>query len=57
MNFLWDIVLRAQKQGWREEELFFQQAKEYSPFYEQTFSYINETSISQAGIEVNLLYR
>ena len=57
MNLLWDIVLRAQKQGWREEELFFQQAKEYSPFYEQTFSYINETSISQGVIEVNLLYR
>ncbi len=57
MNFLWDIVLRAKKQGWKEEELFFKQAKEYSPFYEQSFFCINETDITAEEIEVNLLYR
>lgn len=57
MNFLWDMVLRAKKQGWKEEELFFKQAKEYSPFYEQSFSCINETGIITEEIEVNLLYR
>lgn len=57
MNFLWDIALRAQKQGKREEELFFCQAREYSPFYEQAFSCLNETRVEEAVIELNLLVR
>lgn len=57
MNFLWDIALNAQKQGMKEEELFFSQAQEYSPFYEQAFSCINETEVSDGEIELNLLLR
>lgn len=57
MNFLWDIALRAQQQGKREEELFFCQAKEYSPFYEQAFSCLNETKVDSDEIELNLLLR
>lgn len=57
MNFLWDIVLRAQSCNRREEELFFVQAEEYSPFYEQAFDYINEGCVYTNEIELNLLYR
>lgn len=57
MNFLWDIVLRAQSCNRREEELFFVQAEEYSPFYEQAFDYINEDCVYTNEIELNLLYR
>lgn len=57
MNFLWDIALRAKQQGIREEELFFCQAEEYSPFYEQSFSCLNETKIYNHEIELNLLFR
>ncbi len=57
MNFLWDIVLRAQSCNRREEELFFVQAEEYSPFYEQAFDYINEDCVYSNEIELNLLYR
>ncbi|SHL04283.1 hypothetical protein SAMN02745136_03936 [Anaerocolumna jejuensis DSM 15929] len=57
MNFLWDIVLRAQSCNRREEELFFVQADEYSPFYEQAFDYINEDCVYTNEIELNLLYR
>lgn len=57
MNFLWDIVLRAQSCNRREEELFFVQAEEYSPFYEQAFDYINENCVYTNEIELNLLYR
>lgn len=57
MNFLWDMVLRARRQGRKEEELFLRQAKEYSPFFEQAFDCINETDIRSGVIEVNLLYR
>ena len=57
MNFLWDIALKAQQQGKKEEELLFCQAREYSPFYEQAFSYLNETKVEEAVIELNLLVR
>lgn len=57
MNFLWDIFLRAQSCKKKEEELFFLQASEYSPFYEQSFSSINEDNVDTNEIELNLLYR
>ena len=57
LNFLWDIVLRAKQQGTSEMDLFFCQAKEYSPFYEQSFSCLNENRIRSNEIELNLLYR
>lgn len=57
MNFLWDIVLRAEEQGFLEQDLFFRQAKEYSPFFEQSFLCVNEKNIENAVIELNLLYR
>lgn len=57
MNFLWDIALRAQKQEMKEEELFFSQAEEYSPFYEQAFECLNETQVPDTRIELNLLLR
>lgn len=55
MNFLWDIALKAQ--GVPEEELFFCQAKEYSPFYEQAFPCLNEREVQEGRIELNLLLR
>lgn len=57
MNFLWDIALKAQAQGVPEEELFFCQAKEYSPFYEQAFPCLNEREVQKGRIELNLLLR
>lgn len=57
MNFLWDIVLRAQQQGKKEQDLFFCQSKEYSPFYEQSFSCLNENCVEGNEIELNLLFR
>ncbi len=57
MNFLWDIALRAEEQGFLEQDLFFRQAREYSPFFEQSFPCINEQKVENATIELNLLYR
>lgn len=57
MNFLWDMALRAKEQGFQEEELFFKQAEEYSPFFEQSFACVNETKVTSSVIESNLLYR
>ena len=33
LNFLWDIVLRAEEQGQREDELFFKQAERYTVLF------------------------
>lgn len=57
MNFMWDIVLKAREGGKREQELFFAQAQEYSPFYEQSFSCLNEGDVDSNVIELNLLFR
>lgn len=57
MNFLWDIALRARQQGIKEKDLLFVQAQDYSPFYEQSFSCINETQVHSNTIELNLLFR
>lgn len=57
MNFMWDIALRAYTRGIEEQELFFAQAEEYSPFFEQSFPCINEKNVSEHVIELNLLYR
>ena len=57
VNFLWDIALTAIGQGMKEEDLFFCQAEDYSPFYEQAFSCINEREVPGKEIELNLLFR
>lgn len=57
MNLLWDIVLRAQDQGKEEADLFFSQAKEFSPFFEQSFPCLNEQRITSNRIELNLFFR
>lgn len=57
MNFIWDIVLNAKRHGTDEPELFFQPAKECSPWYEQSFPVLNETKAEGPRIEYNPLYR
>lgn len=57
MNFMWDMAIRAGEQGRPEQELFFCQAKEYSPFFEPAFPCLNETKVETGRIELNLLYR
>ena len=57
MNFMWDIALRAYEQGMEEQELFFAHADECSPFFEQSFSCLNETGVPGHVVELNLLYR
>lgn len=57
MNFIWDIILQAQKEGKEKSDLFFWQAQNYSPYYEQSFNTINEEHIDKILIEINALYR
>ncbi len=58
MNYIWEIILESRKNGINESELFFKQPKEFSPYYEQSFSDIDTKSIYEGGeIEINGLYR
>jgi len=57
MNFIWDIVLGAEEQGIDKSDLFFCQAESCSPWYEQSFSSLNQKEITDKTIEINALCR
>lgn len=57
MNYIWDIVLRAKQNGLTKEELFFWQAEQCSPYYEQSFPALNAKTVDRRVIEINALYR
>lgn len=57
MNYIWDILLRARDQGFSDSDIFFCQAKDCSPWYEQSFTFLNETQITEPRIEINTLCR
>lgn len=45
MNYIWDITIKAHLDGFRKYELFFNQGKHISPWYEQSFTNINQSKI------------
>ena len=57
MNYIWEIVLSAKKNGIEEEQLQYQQAREYSPYMEVSFYDLNIASVDYNRIEVNPFYR
>ena len=57
MNYIWEILLRARAQGLTDNDLFFAQDADCSPWYEQSFPCINEDTITSSVVEINSLYR
>lgn len=57
MNYIWDITLAAKRNGMKKSELFFEQGKEVSPYYEQSFPCINQKVVDHTVIEINALHR
>lgn len=57
MNFIWDIIITAQNESYHKKDVFFQVAEEFSPWYEQSFSILNEKSIPDLRVDVNPLFR
>lgn len=57
MNFSWEMVLELMEKGIEKEEIFFRQAKEYSPYYEQSFSDINQKQTNGSKLEINGFFR
>lgn len=57
MNYIWEALLLAKKDGIREQELHFAAAEDPSPYIEVSFCDLNTAAITDKTIEVNPLYR
>lgn len=57
MNFIWDIALQAERDGFPLDELFFQPSEAPSPYYEQSLHYLNQDHIDSPTVEINPLMR
>ena len=57
MNYIWDIALKAKEDGLLKSDLFWEQGKDVSPYYEQSFACIDQKHIDSSTIEINALYR
>jgi len=57
VNFIWDIVLQAARDDFESHKLFFKPAESYSPYYEHSFSCINQRHVDKVEVEINPLYR
>lgn len=51
MNYIWEIVIDQKK------DIFFKQARSFSPYYEVSPDYINEREKEPDTVELNSLYR
>lgn len=58
MNYIWDILIRAQEQGLDKEKIKFINAEVCSPYMETSFEYLNVSSVPEdMEVEVNPNYR
>ncbi|TCO71508.1 hypothetical protein [Marinisporobacter balticus] len=58
MNYIWDILFKADDQNIKREKIRFECAKNYSPYMEIAFEDLNTTEIDETLIvEINPYYR
>lgn len=58
MNFLWEVMLQAERQKIPKQNIRFQMAKEFSAYLEVSESYLNQKQLANhAVVEVNPYYR
>ncbi|GGG82828.1 hypothetical protein GCM10010918_45430 [Paenibacillus radicis (ex Gao et al. 2016)] len=56
MNYIWDLMVKAQRSGKSKKGIYFQPAKVYSPYMELSLVDINAMHIERE-VEVNPYYR
>lgn len=56
MNYIWDLVVKAEKQGLSKKDIHFKLADTFSPYMELCLENLNSTTIDQT-VEVNPYYR
>lgn len=57
MNYVWEVVLKAEKEHKKRESLHFIPAKEVSPYTEIAWEDWNQDEIEKIEVEVNPMYR
>ena len=58
MNYLWEVLLGARKQGIAEDGIRFTMAKEYSAYMEVSNQFLNQKEMEEGQVvEVNPYYR
>ena len=57
MQYIWEVVLAAEKNGIREADLRYEVAEVRSPYLEVSFSDLNTQTVEQTVVEVNPFYR
>jgi len=58
MNYLWEVMLQAKRQGLPKERIRFQTAKEYSAYMEVAGEFLNQTYLEDRNnVEINPYYR
>lgn len=58
MNYIWDILLKADKEGIKKENLKFKPARVFSPYMEVSFENLNTSGLENESIvEINPYYR
>lgn len=56
MNYIWDLLIKAEKQGLSRKDIYFKLAETFSPYMELGLENLNSTTIDQT-VEVNPYYR
>ncbi|WP_409369945.1 iron-dependent peroxidase [Lysinibacillus sp. 38-6] len=56
MNYIWDLLIKAEEQGLAKEDIYFYLAESYSPYMELSLPLLNAQFVEQY-VEVNPYYR
>lgn len=56
MNYIWDLIIHAERSGTRKKQLHFKPAQVYSPYMELSREHINAKNVEQE-VEINPYYR
>ncbi len=56
MNYIWDLLIQAEEEGFLTKDIYFHLAKIYSPYMELSPQLLNSQEIEQ-HVEVNPYYR
>lgn len=58
MNYLWEVMLKAEEMGIQEKDLRFQVSKHYSGYMEVSYPYLNQDTLGdKLVININPFYR
>ncbi len=58
MNYLWEILIQAKKQGIEEKRIRFLPARSYSPYMELSETFLNTTELEEPyEVQINPCYR